>query len=166
MNLDLLLSNLGVSKAFTQDISLLIIIALVSFVFGTFIGRHRLVAILVNIYVAISLISAVPSKFFTSYNYELLAFLAIVVGMTIFAKKLFEIQLSGAGSGFLWRVFAISFLEVVLIISVIFTIIPKKEALNYVSDTAYGYLTGEWWKLIWMAAPLVFLIINNKRLNR
>lgn len=166
MNLDLLLSNLGVSKAFTQDVSLLIIIALVSFVFGTFIGRHRLITILINIYVAVSLLSVVPEGSFSAYTYELLAFLAVVAGMTFFGKKLFEINISGAGTGFLWRVFVMSFLEVVLIISVIFTIIPKKEALAYVSQTAYGYLTDDWWRFVWMAAPLVFMFIIHKRLNR
>lgn len=166
MNLDLILSNLGVSKAFTQDVSLLIIIALVSFVFGTFIGRHRLITILINIYVAVSLLNVIPKSTFGSYTYELLAFLAIVAGMTFLGKKLFEINISGAGTGFLWRVFILSFLEVVLIISIIFTIIPKKEALSYVSGTAHGYLTGDWWRFIWMAAPLAFLFIIHKRLNR
>jgi hypothetical protein len=166
MNLDLLLSNLGVSKAFTQDVSLLIIIALISFVFGTFIGRHRLITILINIYVAVSLLSVIPKNTFGSYTYELLAFLAIVVGMTFLGKKLFEINISGAGTGFLWRVFILSFLEVVLIISIIFTIIPKKDALSYVSQTAYGYLTGDWLRFIWMAAPLAFMFIIHKRLNR
>jgi hypothetical protein len=166
MNLDLLLSNLGLSKAMAQDASLLIIIILVSFVFGMFIGRHRLVTILINIYAAVALLGAVPDKFFGTFNYKLLAFLAIVIGMTILGKKLFEIYLSGSGTGFLWRVFAMSFLEVVLIISVIFTIIPKKEALAYVSVTAYGYLTGDWWRFLWMAAPLVFVFIIHKKLNR
>ena len=39
MNLTTILSSLGISTRFTQDITLLIVVVLLSFIFGIFIGN-------------------------------------------------------------------------------------------------------------------------------
>jgi hypothetical protein len=166
MNLSLLLSKLGLSTSLSQDITLLLIVIFVSFVFGMFIGRFKLISILINIYVSLSIISAVPEKYLTDYTYKLLGFLILVTLLSLVGKKLFEIHISGAGTGFLWRVFAMSFLEVVMLISIILTMLPKKIALDYVSASSYAYLASENARLIWLIAPLAFMFFIHKRLNR
>lgn len=166
MDIGLLLGKLGVSPALTQDISLLIVIALLSFVFGMFIGRYKLITILINIYVAFAITMVVPNKYFSDYLYELIFFLAGVIILTLISKRLFEIYISGSGSGFLWRVFAMSFLEVVFLISIVVSIIPKKIVLGYISPTAYQYLASENARLAWMVIPLAFMFFIHKRLNR
>lgn len=167
MDIGSLLSKLGVSPALTQDISLLIVIALLSFVFGMFIGRYKLITILINIYVAFAIMMVVPAQYFSGdYLYKLIFFLAGVIILTLISKRLFEIYISGSGSGFLWRVFAMSFLEVVFLISIVLSIIPKKIALGYISPTAFNYLASENARLAWMIIPLAFMFFIHKRLNR
>lgn len=166
MDLGFLLGKLGVSQALTQDISLLIIIALLSFVFGMFIGRYKLITILINIYVAFAITTAVPVKYFSEYSYKLIFFLAGVIILTLISKRLFEIYISGSGSGFLWRVFAMSFLEVVFLISIIASIVPKKVVLEYISPTAFEYLASDIARIAWMIIPLAFMFFIHKRLNR
>ncbi|MFZ5982406.1 MAG: hypothetical protein ACOYS2_02465, partial [Patescibacteria group bacterium] len=65
-----LLQKIGVSRELTQDVTLLIAIAFVSFVFGILVGRHRLITILINIYVALALIWAVPEAFLADSSYK------------------------------------------------------------------------------------------------
>jgi len=166
MDLGTLLAKLGVSPKLTQDISLLLVIALLSFVFGMFIGRYKLITILINIYVSFAVTAAVPAQYFSDYLYKLIFFLAGVIILTLVSKRLFEIYISGSGSGFLWRVFVMSFLEVVFMISIVLSIIPKKVALGYVSNEAYNYLASENAKFIWMVIPLAFIFFIHKRLNR
>lgn len=166
MNLSLLFSKLGISASLSQDITLFFVIALVSFVFGMFIGRYKIITVLVNIYVSLAIINAVPEKYFTDYTYKLLLFYALVVTLTIVSKKLFEIYISGSGSGFLWRVFAMSFLEVMMLISVTLTLVPKKVALEYVSPASFDYLATDMARLFWMVLPLIFMFTIHKRLNR
>lgn len=166
MNLIALLSKLGISANMSQDITLLFVIIFVSFVFGMFIGRYKLLTILVNIYITLAVIAAVPKGFFPDYSYKLITFFVLLIFLTLVGKKFFEVSLSGAGSGFLWRVFAMSFLEVVLLISIAVSLVPEKVALDYVSITFYKYLASENFRLIWTVAPLVFMFFIQRRLNR
>jgi hypothetical protein len=117
-------------------------------------------------YVAFALIKVIPEKTFSSYTIELVVFLGIIVIMTLLGKKMFEIYISGSGTGFLGRVFVMSFLDIMFLISAVLLIIPKKEALGFVSENAYGYFTSDWMPFVWLAAPLVFLYIIHKKLNR
>ncbi|EKE11432.1 MAG: hypothetical protein ACD_15C00079G0007 [uncultured bacterium] len=166
MDLGILLGKIGISPALTQDISLLLIVAVFSIVFGMFIGRYKLITILINIYVSFAITQVVPDKYFSDYLYELTFFLLGIVILTISSRQLFEIYISGSGSGFLWRVFAMSFLEIIFLLSIVLSIVPKKMALEFVSPTAFEYMTGDNARLIWMIVPLVFMVFIHKRLNR
>ncbi|MFZ5982534.1 MAG: hypothetical protein ACOYS2_03125, partial [Patescibacteria group bacterium] len=89
-----------------------------------------------------------------------------VVALTVFGKELFDIYISGSGTGFLWRVFVMSFLEVVLIFSVVFSFLPRKTALEWISGDALNYLAGDWFRFVWAVAPLLFLFVIHKKINR
>lgn len=145
---------------------LALFVALISFVFGMFIGRYRLISILVNIYVSYSIVNVIPERFLTEYYYKVFIFWAIIVVLTLVSRRLFEIYITGSGSGFLWRIFVMSFLEAVFLISVSLSLLPKKIALGYVSVNAYNYLASEWAILIWMLIPLAFMFFIHRRINR
>ena len=166
MNLNSLFSKAGVSGNMTQDITLLAVIIIASLLFGLFIGRFKLVTVLINIYIAFALLATVPEKYLVDYNYRLIFFYAALVILTLAGRKLFEIYISSSGSGFMWRVFAMSFLEVVFLLSITLAILPKKIALGYVSPNAYQYLASADWRFVWMVVPLIFIFIIHKRLNR
>lgn len=165
MNLSLILSKLGIPVSLSQDIILLLAAVLISFIFGTFIGRYRLVTVLINIYVSFAVVSVIPQGFLSGYSTTLLIFGALVILLTIFGRKLFEIHISGAGSGFLWKVFVMSFLEVGLILSIILSMLPSKVALSYVSSNAYNLLVSGNAQFIWMIAPLVFMLFMHRRMR-
>lgn len=166
MNISGIFSKTGLPESLGQDITLLLVVIFVSFIFGTFIGRFKLITILINIYVSLAILAAVPQDYLSDYSYRLSFFLVLVIILTLVSKRLFEIYISGAGSGFLWRVFAMSFLEVMLLISIVLSIVPKKVALDYVSPTAYNYLALPNAHFVWMIIPLVFIFFIHKRLNR
>ena len=165
MNVTLLFSNLGLSSKSSQDIMLVLFVALVSFVYGMLIGKYRLMTVLINTYVSFAIISVVPHKIFPDYTMELLAFFIILILLTVFNKRFFDLSFTGSGSSFLWRVFSMSFLQIVLLLSITFSITPKKVALTYVSSTAYAYLTKGWSPLVWMALPLVYMYFIYKKVR-
>jgi hypothetical protein len=166
MNFSLFLSKLGLSQKLSQDVTLILIIALVSFVYGMLLGKYKIMTVLINIYVSFALISVIPAEFVTDYNTKLLLFFALVASVTLISKRFFDLSMSGSGSYFLLRVFLMSFLQVALVLSIIFSIVPKKVALDYISLDAYGYLTTGWMPAIWMALPLVYMFFVYKRFNR
>lgn len=163
MNLSLLFSQLGLSAQAAQDVMLFLIIVLISFIFGTFIGR-RLITVLINIYIAFALVTVFPKGLLADYTYALAVFFGIIIALTFFGKKMFDLPLSGSGKGFLWRIFVMSFLEVTLMLSIAFSLMPKKIALEYVSLNSYGYLVSDNLAFFWMFAPLLFMFIIHKKI--
>jgi len=163
MNLTTILSEIGLDASLTQDVTLLIVIILASFLFAIFIGKSRLAAVLVGSYISFALVTVTPESYLSGNEYKLLAYLVIVVALTIWGKKMIDISIGGIGSGFMWKIFVMSFLEVVMILSVILSLVSKKEALQYISLSSYGYLINDPMKLIWMAAPLAFLFFVQKK---
>jgi hypothetical protein len=166
MNLSLIFSQLGLSAKTSQDVMLFLVVALISFVYGMSVGRFKLITVLINSYVAVALLSVFPEKIFPDYSYELILFFGIIIVLTILGKKMFEIPLSGSGKGFLWRVFVMSFLEVMLMLSVMLSIVPKKIALEYVSASSYDYLVSPNFAFFWMLSPLLFMFLIHKKLLR
>lgn len=163
MDLSALLLKIGISQQLTQDVSLVLIILLASFLFGMLVGRNRIMAVLISTYVSFALISVVPGTIWPSYSYKFFAFLGILAILTLANKRFLDVYFSGTGSSFLWKVFFISFLEIVLILSIGLSFLPAKEALGYVSSNAYGYLVLGWSKIFWMVAPLIFMFFFGRR---
>ena len=166
MDFNLFFSRIGVSPSIMQGITFLAIIILVSLAFGMFIGRFRLVTILVNIYISVAILKAIPSGYFSDYSYSLVFFFILLIALTLASKKFFEVRISGSGSSFLWRIFSLSFLEIMLLISIILTLMPKKIALEYVSKTIYQYVASPDAYLFWLVMPLIGLFLVRKKLNR
>jgi hypothetical protein len=100
---------------------------------------------------------------FSKYS-SVLIFLIFVVLLTLMNKYLFDIHQSGSGMA-LWQVFLMSFFEVVLMLSVLFSFLPAKDVLKYISKTSLGYFIDPWYALAWMILPLAFLIFMKKREN-
>ncbi|MDO9231697.1 MAG: hypothetical protein Q7U36_04460 [bacterium] len=163
MNLDLLLSKIGISQNFVQDFTLLLVVAILTVAVAFLVGRHRLIQSLVGIYISLALLQAFPEKYLNDYSFELIFFFVALVLVTISSKKIFGIYISGAE--FMWRIFVMSFLEVVLLLSVVFTITPKKIVLGYISPNAYDYLVSPIFHFSWMFIPLLFVYLIRKRLN-
>jgi hypothetical protein len=166
MNLANIFSQIGLTTQMSQDVTLLFAVIFVSFIFGMFIGRYKLVSILINIYISLTLTRAIPEKLFSDFLYSLIFFFVCVIIFTLVGKKLFEIHVSGMGSSYLWKVFVLSFFEVVLLISITLTMIPKKLALEYVSASSFEYLASSNWQFFWLIAPLVFVFFIQKKFSR
>ncbi|MFA7319496.1 MAG: hypothetical protein WC022_02765 [Parcubacteria group bacterium] len=166
MNLNSIFSQMGISASVTQDVTLILVLILISFIFGMFVGRSRLITVLINTYVSFAILTVIPRTYLTDYNSAILIFFALLVVLTIFGKKIFEISISGSGPDFLWRVFGVSFLEVLLLVSITISLMPKKAALVYVSKTAYDYLAAPNFQLLWMIAPILGILFIHKKLNR
>ncbi|PJA87220.1 MAG: hypothetical protein CO141_00565 [Candidatus Moranbacteria bacterium CG_4_9_14_3_um_filter_42_9] len=166
MNFSLLLSKLGLSQKLSQDVMLILIIALISFVYGMLLGKYKIMTVLINIYVSFALISVIPKDFVLDYNTKLILFFVLVAGLTLVSKRFFDLSISGAGSYFLLKVFLMSFLQVALVLSIVFSTVSKKVALEYVSLDAYGYLTAGFLPLVWMVLPLAYMFFIYKRFNR
>ena len=164
MGLNSLFLKIGFSDKLAGDASLFLVLVAISIVFGMFVGRFRLINILINIYIALAILSIIPDNLLKfNENSEPLLFLLIVISLTLVGDYLFDIHISSSGSGFFWRLVVMSFLEMGLIFSVISSMIPSEKLLEYFSQNMYQYFASSSARVFWIIAPLAFLFFINKR---
>lgn len=163
MQLDKLFMSFGLASSAAELVTLVLVLLVLSTLFWLLIGRFRLHNFLINIYISLALLRVIPKDVMAfSQNSSILIFLIFVVLLTLMNKYLFDIHQSGSGMA-LWQVFLMSFLEVVLLLSVIFSFLPVKDVLKYISKGSLSYFTDPWWAFAWMILPLAFLVFVKKR---
>lgn len=163
MQLNKVFLNLGLAGSVAELVTLILVILVLSTLFWLLIGRFRLHNFLINTYISLALVSAIPQDVMDfNKNSHILLFLIFVTFLTLMNKYLFDIHQSGSGLA-IWQVFVMSFLEVVLLLSIIFSYLPAKDILDYISKGSMVYFIDPWWKLAWMVLPLAFLIFVKKR---
>ncbi|EKD46574.1 MAG: hypothetical protein ACD_67C00168G0003 [uncultured bacterium] len=163
MQLDKLFLNFGLASSAAELVTLLLVLLVLSTIFWLLVGRFRLHNFLINIYISIAILQVIPDDLLSfSKNSSVLFFLISVVLLTLLNKHLFDIHQSGSGLA-LWQVFLMSFFEVVLLLSIIFSFLPVKDVTKYISKNSLGYFIDPWWRLGWMILPLAFLVFVNKR---
>jgi hypothetical protein len=163
MQLDKIFASFGLAKNVTELITLFVVLLIASTIFWLLIGRFRLHNFLINTYISFAILQVIPKDIMSFNQYSnILVFLILIVVLTLMNKYLFDIHQSGSGLA-IWQVFVMSFFEVILILSILFSFLPPKEILPYISKDALTYFIDPLWRLGWMFMPLLFLIFINKR---
>lgn len=143
------------------------------FVIGTLIyrislGKNRIMAILLSIYVALAVVMKLPEAFLQFNQNEglviqIIAFLVVFIGMFFLlsgSAMLRDISLTGRGAW--WQTLIFSFLQMGLIISVAMSFMPEKTIDNFSAFTQ-NIFTNEWALFAWLIAPLFVLFIFRGR---
>lgn len=148
------------------DISFLFVFIALSLGVGFLFGRWKLVNILINIYIALAFVGVLSGEFldFSIYG-RLIAFFVILVFLTATDDRLFDIHIASAGTDFFWRLFVMSILVTGFFMSTVFSFLPQKIALSYVSPFVYSLFATSVAELVWMVIPLLVLLFINNRLK-
>lgn len=153
-------------KNIAGDLSLLLLFIGLSLVFGFVFGRWKLLNILINVYIALALISVLPASLFEAFTtLKAVVFVGLLVFLTAIDNRLFDLHISNAGTDFFWRLFIMSILVTGMIVSVILSFLPKAMALSFISVGAYGYFASSEALIFWTATPLLSLLFINNRLK-
>jgi len=156
--------NFGLSENLSGDISFMIFFLILSIAFGMFVGRFRLINVLINIYIAIAILTVMPEEIFSPYSLAtIFFFIAAVIVLTMVDSHLFDIHISGSGGSFFWRLFVMSFFEAGLIFSVFVSFWDKATILKIISADIYNLFASEPMRIFWMLDPLFILFFINKK---
>lgn len=148
------------------DLSLVLLFVGVSLLAGFIFGRWKLVNILINVYIAVALVGIIPPFWLVWSVYaKAVIFLAILVLLTMFDERLFDIHMTSAGTDFFWRFFVTSFLVTGSVLSSTFNFLPRDLVLEWVSPNLYFYIASPWALLFWLVMPLLSLFFINTRLR-
>ncbi|HBI16556.1 MAG TPA: hypothetical protein DDY52_00135 [Candidatus Moranbacteria bacterium] len=154
----------GLPDILAKDISFLIFFFVISIAFGMVVGRFRLINVLINVYIAIAILTVMPKEVFTPHSIvALLFFVVAVIVLTMVDSHLFDIHISGSGGSFFWRLFVMSFFEAGLIFSVLISFWNEDTLLQFISSDIYNLFVSQYARIFWMMAPLFILFFINKK---
>jgi len=164
--MDALLKTLNIPPSLAGDLSLLLLFIGVSIGLGFFLGRSRLILILIDVYMARALMTVLPSEWlgFSPYG-GVIVFFALFIGLFFIDRRLFDLHISNMGTDFFWRILVMGILVTGLLMSSTLYFLPKKLALDFLSLSVYGYFASAWALTLWMVLPLVGLVFINNRLK-
>jgi hypothetical protein len=156
--------NMGISPTLAGSIVLFILLGVISAVVGALLGRDRLAALLVNIYIGYTIYGLVPGQWkdFSSFG-NIIMFLGILGVLFFFGWHVFDIHISHASSRVDWRFILICFLTAGLLLSIVLVLTPSSFVFRYISGTTFNLFASPFAQLFWFIAPIVFLFLVNKR---
>lgn len=158
--------NVSIPQNIAGDLSLILLFIGVAILAGFIFGRWKLVNILINVYIAVALVGIVPTAWLTWSDYAKAGlFLLLLVLLTMFDERLFDIHITSAGTDFFWRFFVTSFLVTGAVLSSIFNFLPREVALQWVSPDLFFYIASPWALLFWLVVPILSLFVINTRLR-
>ena len=164
--MDALIKTLNITPSLAGDLSLLLLFIGVSIGLGFFLGRSRLILILIDVYMARALMTVFPSDWLSFSPYGgVIAFFVLFIALFFIDRRLFDLHISNMGTDFFWRILVMGILVTGLLVSSTLYFLPKKLALDFLSLAVYGYFASAWALTIWMVLPLVGLVFINNRLK-
>ena len=132
--------------------------------YGMSLGKDRIIAIMVSIYMALAVVAALPEfvlniKVNENYTFQITAFIAVfVVLFFLLSRQAVLTALSPSSDGRWWQVLLFSVLHVGLLVSVTLSFMPP-AILEKFSDTTVYVFTNEWTAFGWIIAPIVAMML-------
>jgi hypothetical protein len=154
------------------DVFILLFFAIGALLYGLSLGRDRIIAILVSLYMAMAVAKNTPMlakvDLRIDVNGSSLAQVAFFLG--IFVVTFFLISrsallktLGNSGApGSWWQTIVFSILQVGLLISMVLAFLPP-EATSGLSQMTKDIFMGDQGRSVWMVLPIVFMILAPKQ---
>jgi len=125
----------GLSKDVSADLSFFFLFAALSLALGFFLGRFKLINILINAYIALAFISVLPETVLAISDYAKSGiFVLLLVFLTAIDKRLFDLHISSAGSDLFWRLIVMSLLVSGMLTSMLLSLLPKTITSGFVTE--------------------------------
>ena len=165
MNLNSLLSDIGIKSNLAGDVSFLILFLLVSIVVSFMLGKHRILVSLLGVYAAYAVVNLANFDFVRDPQSKTLFFLTILVGFIVMFSRIIRGSVSGHGPMLIVKLTIGTAIVIGLSLSIILGWYPTKELAQVITPGAKSYFTGDLYKFLWGIAPLVYLGIVRKRID-
>ncbi len=153
------------------DLFILLFFIIASLLYGFSLGRERIMAILVAVYVALAIVKALP---FTNdisaqigiqkvFLFQIFSFLgAFVILFFFLSRSILLSSLERNQRGSWWQIFFFSFLHVGLIIAVILSFLPR-EAITALAPWTQQVFVSDVGYFVWIVAPVLAMMLATER---
>lgn len=153
----------------TWDTFLFAFFLIGAFLYGLSLGRDRIIVILLSIYMSLAMVQALPAFVLhitlnQNFAFQLTAFITVFIVLFFFLSRSALTNIFGnrARRGGILEVVVFSVLHTGLLISIALSFFPA-DMLAKFSATTISIFTGDWPRFLWIAAPVVAMIVLTKR---
>lgn len=164
MNLDFL-HNLNLSES--GDWVIFLIFLVTAFIYGLFMGRNKLVMVMMGSYFSFVLVKFIPWKEFNfepQSNLQIFILLALILGFYfLLPYSAFRSALRGSKKkADWWQSMILSILQIGLILSMVISFLDKK-VVSGLSPLAQMVFSGQIAQFLWLLAPIVAMLFLRPR---
>ncbi len=170
------LTNLHIGSASGWDLFIILIFLVTVLVYGFFLGRNRMIILLLGSYFSLAIVQAVPWQRITSYGWlgigqepssslRTLIFLCLIllfyflIPRSVLSSTL-RIRKRGYAS---WlQLFTLSVVQVGLLAMVILSFLPQ-EAIDTLSSPIRKILTGSEAQFVWILLPILTMVLIRRK---
>lgn len=148
----------------TWDLFLVGFFVVGALLYGLSLGKDRIIAIMVSIYMALAVVATLPDfvlniKVNDSYTVQITAFISVfIILFFLLSRQAVLNALAPTGEGKWWQTLVFSILHVGLLVSVTLSFMPETILGKFSPLTQYIF-TNEWTAFGWIAAPIVAMIL-------
>jgi len=156
----------------TWDLFIILFFVVAAFLYGFSLGRDRIVAILVSIYMGLAVVDTIPylTKKIQELGLNQLFVFKISTFIVIFILLFFLLSrsavmntISGGGSrGPFWQIVLFSFLHVGLLISIVLSFLPVESLNDFAPLTRYVFAT-EGAQFFWVITPILAMVLAKNK---
>lgn len=151
----------------TWDLFIVLFFVIGALLYGMSLGKDRIVAIMVSIYMALAVVNVLPSFVFNlkineGTTFQITAFLSVFVILFFLLSRQAVLNALGPSSnGSFLQVILFSVLHIGLLISVTMSYLPP-EMLQKFSPFIQQLFTAPWYHFGWVIAPIVAMAVLGK----
>lgn len=165
------LSNFSFSGSW--DWLMILVFLAVALVYGLFMGRNRLVIVMLGVYFSFFITRAIPWKELTflglkevpDSTVQIFIFLAVVIGFYFLiphSSLRYAMRLGGRGVSRWWQVLILSILQIGLILAMVIAFLPLK-VITSLSPLARVIFVGPLAQFLWLLLPILAIMFLRGR---
>lgn len=150
----------------TWDLFIYLFFVIAVVIYGLSLGRDRILAILVSVYMALAVATSLPYitdeisqkfGFGPAFVLRILVFLGFIVGLFLLFSKIGLVTAFGGKAGIV-LIGLFSFLHVGLLISCILSFLPP-TAMNALAPITKAIFTSNFARFFWIVAPILAMFL-------
>jgi len=170
------LTNFNIGAASGWDIFIVVVLLLAILIYGFFLGRNRMIIILLSSYFSYLIVLNIPWWKISSIGWlgidqnpssslRIILFLGIILLFYFLMPRSVltsALRVKKRGLAPLWQLFILSVVQIGLLAVVIFSFLPV-EALSNLAPTVRKIFIGPEAQFVWIVLPILVILLMRKK---
>lgn len=170
------LNNFYIGTASGWDLFILLIFLLAVLIYGFFLGRNRIIVLLLSSYFSLAIIQVIPWKRLSAFKWlnidaepssslKIIIFLAMILLFYFLIPRSVlssALRIRKRGDASWWQIFLLSVVQIGLLMMIIFSFLPL-QSLNNLGSLIKKLFLGPEAQFIWITLPILVMVLMRRK---